>query len=544
MRSFYRKLNRWGFFILREGKQQQQPNQQRRRSSPDAAPSQFQVGAPDPRSNGGLGGETPQSSPTLAAASARAHVNVNELGDNCLSRSTATKGVWRHPDFYRSRAVECLAKATKTGDSGVFLTVIRPCTNPNARGGDGDGSGGIRGLGSFAEETESEYVEKKKRGRRRKSMKTSPDANIGSSHADDSPSLVPSSDPAAAPAVALNDNGDSLYGVTGQQNLQYIASFSIASHQQQHQQRQNQSAHGPAASGWHNGNATTDNKRHSESPFHYLPASHRARCSDNNVELPHAGGQQYLHQHYPHHMSSTAGSTFAKHDFNYANPHMFENVDAHGGQHPAQVRGYMMGGIGAMKSPQIVGRSQSLSLGGDNFNDHRELDTNENMMGQWRSMERELKVYHQAQQCGMGGIGAMVSHQPVWQPQSITNDSYNTKNPFDDNSNADMPEMVHSPGPHHLWQQSRVCGTGTEAQPQTVWPPYPDNYDYMNNHHDSNSKHDLEEKIQKMGRELKATQQPEPQVIHQAEVMQQGPLTSEDIELAKFFEAYGSVLDK
>ena len=383
LRSFYCKLNRWGFFILREGRQQQQPNQQRRRSSLDAAPSQFQVGAPDPRSNGGLGGETPQSSPNLAVASARAHVNVNDLGDNCVTRSTATKGVWHHPDVYRSRAVECLAKATKTGDSGVFLTVIRPCTNPNARGGDGDGSGGIRGLGSFVEETESEYVEKKKRGRRRKSMKTSPDANIGSSHDDDSPSLVPSSDPAAAPALASNHNGDSLYGVTRQQYLQYIASFindppalvgtsaenavtsinatpSIASHQQQHQQRQNQSAHGPAASGWHNGNATTDNKRHSESPFHYLPASHRARRSDNNVELPHAGGQQYLHQHYPHHMSSTAGSTFAKHDFNYANPHTFDNVDAHGGQHPAQVRGYMMGGIGAMKSPQILGRSQSL----------------------------------------------------------------------------------------------------------------------------------------------------------------------------------------
>jgi len=66
----------------------------------------------------------------------------------------------------------------------------------------------------------------------------------------------------------------------------------------------------------------------------------------------------------------------------------------------------------------------------------------------------------------------------------------------------------------------------------------------MNNHHDSNSKHDLEEIIRKMGRELKAMQQPQPQVIHQAEVMQQGPLTSEDIELAKFFEAHGSVLDK
>ena len=475
------------------------------------------------------------------------------------------KGVWHRPDFYRSRAVECLAKATKTGDSGVFLMVIRPCTNPNARGGDGDGdgSGGIPGLGSFAdvigeEETKSECVEKKKRGRRRKTMKTSPDANIGSSHTDDSPSHVPSLDAAAAAAVTSNDNCDSLYGVTGQKYLQDIAYFvndphapvgtsaenavtsinataPIVSHQQQHQQRQNQSAPGPAASGWHNSNATTNNKRHAEYPFHYLPASHRARPSDNNVELPHAGGQQYLHQHYPHHVTWTAGSTFAKHDFNYANPHTFDNVDAHGGQHPAQVRGYMMGGIGAIKSPQIVGRSQSLSLGYGNINGHRELDTNENME-QWRGMERELKVYHQAQQFGMDGTGAMVSYQPVCQPQSIPNDGYNTKNSFDENSNAAMLEMVHSPGSHHQWQQSHVCGTGTEAPPQTVWPPYPDNNDYMNKRHNNNSKHDLEEMIRKMGRELKATQQPQPQVIHQDGVMQKGLLTSEDIELANFFE--------
>jgi hypothetical protein len=58
----------------------------------------------------------------------------------------------------------------------------------------------------------------------------------------------------------------------------------------------------------------------------------------------------------------------------------------------------------------------------------------------------------------------------------------------------------------------------------------------MNKRHDNNSKHDLEEMIRKMGRELKATQQPQPQVIHQDGVMQKGLLTSEDIELANFFE--------
>ncbi len=68
------------------------------------------------------------------------------------------------------------------------------------------------------EEIESGYVEKKKRGRRRKTTKTSPYANIDSCHADDSPILVPSSDAAAA-AVMSNDNFNSR---TGQQYLQYI----------------------------------------------------------------------------------------------------------------------------------------------------------------------------------------------------------------------------------------------------------------------------------------------------------------------------------
>jgi hypothetical protein len=148
LRSFYRKLNRWGFFVLREVRQQQQPNQQCRQLSSDAAPSQFQVGALDLRSNGvlrgGLGGAILQPRSTLAAAPARAHGIVNNLGNHCGTQSTAKQAVWHRPDFYHSRAVECLVKAKKTGESGVFLTVIRPCTKSNACRGDDDGSGGHR----------------------------------------------------------------------------------------------------------------------------------------------------------------------------------------------------------------------------------------------------------------------------------------------------------------------------------------------------------------------------------------------------------------
>ena len=455
------------------------------------------------------------------------------------------------------------------------------------------------------EEIESGYVEKKKRGRRRNTTKTSPYANIGSCHADDSPFLAPSSDVAAA-AVTSNDNFDSR---TGQQYLQYIvpianyppapvdtsaesavtsinATAPIASHQWQHQQPDPTASATAASMSFfgggsndfgqggsdnalmsissstygggdnatqHNGSATTNNKRgwysmshssntsHDKSPFHYLPVAHRPRPSNDNVELLHAGGQQYLHQHYPRHASWTAVSTFTQHDFNNANPYTFDNVYAHGGQHPAQVMGYGMGGIGSMKWPQIVGRSQSLPHGVGNINDHHELNTNEGMMEQMHGREKELKVYHQAQQFGMGGTCAMALHQPVWQPQSISKEIENTNNPFDENWNATMPEMVHSPGPHHQRQQFGVGSTGTKAPPPTVWPPYTDNNDYMNNNRDSSPEHDMVEMIPK---EFKATQQPQPQGIHQAGVVPKESLAYEDIELAKFFEAFAEPSQK
>jgi hypothetical protein len=135
----------------------------------------------------------------------------------------------------------------------------------------------------------------------------------------------------------------------------------------------------------------------------------------------------------------------------------------------------------------------------------------------------------------------MALHQPVWQPQSIPKEIENTNNPFDKNWNATMPEMVHSLGPHHLRQQFGVGSTGTKAPPPTVWPPYPDNNDYMNNHRNSSPEHDMVEMICK---EFKATQQPQPQVIHQAGVVPKESLTYEDIELAKFFEAFTETSQK
>ncbi|KAL7535852.1 hypothetical protein ACHAXR_007799 [Thalassiosira sp. AJA248-18] len=62
IRSFYRKLNRWGFSILRNH-----------------------------------------------------HLAKQGVG--------TMKGVWNHPDFFRTRAVECLKVALETGDTGCFLNV-------------------------------------------------------------------------------------------------------------------------------------------------------------------------------------------------------------------------------------------------------------------------------------------------------------------------------------------------------------------------------------------------------------------------------------
>jgi len=62
LRSFYRKLNRWGFSILR-------------------------------------------------------NPHLTKQGESTM------KGVWHHPDFFRSRALECLKIALETGDTSSFLTV-------------------------------------------------------------------------------------------------------------------------------------------------------------------------------------------------------------------------------------------------------------------------------------------------------------------------------------------------------------------------------------------------------------------------------------
>mmetsp|Transcript_15522 Transcript_15522/g.37210 ORF Transcript_15522/g.37210 Transcript_15522/m.37210 type:complete len:644 (+) Transcript_15522:288-2219(+) len=68
IRSFYRKLNRWGFSVIR---------------------GNHQVAV-------GIGG---------------------------VVAGSPTKGVWNHPDFYRSRAVEALKVALETGNTEFFLTV-------------------------------------------------------------------------------------------------------------------------------------------------------------------------------------------------------------------------------------------------------------------------------------------------------------------------------------------------------------------------------------------------------------------------------------
>mmetsp|Transcript_6378 Transcript_6378/g.14422 ORF Transcript_6378/g.14422 Transcript_6378/m.14422 type:complete len:638 (+) Transcript_6378:45-1958(+) len=86
IRSFYRKLNRWGFSILRGNHLQHQL-----------------VVA-------GMGG---------------------------VVAGISTKGVWNHPDFCRSRAVECLNNALETGDAGCFLSV----THGGALGSSGAAAG-------------------------------------------------------------------------------------------------------------------------------------------------------------------------------------------------------------------------------------------------------------------------------------------------------------------------------------------------------------------------------------------------------------------
>jgi len=45
----------------------------------------------------------------------------------------ATRGVWHHPDYYRSRAVACLKMAKETGDTTCFLNVVHATgSSPNA----------------------------------------------------------------------------------------------------------------------------------------------------------------------------------------------------------------------------------------------------------------------------------------------------------------------------------------------------------------------------------------------------------------------------
>lgn len=99
IRSFYRKLNRWGFSILRGNHHHHQ------------------------LAVSGLGG---------------------------LVAGSPTKGVWNHPDFYRSRAVEALKIALETGDTACFLTVTH---------GSAQGASPTVGTGG----TTSEGATKKKR---------------------------------------------------------------------------------------------------------------------------------------------------------------------------------------------------------------------------------------------------------------------------------------------------------------------------------------------------------------------------------------------
>ena len=87
IRSFYRKLNRWGFSILRGSNQ------------------------PEP-------------------------ITAANLLQGRVSSGGTTKGVWHHPDFYRSRAVECLKMAMETGDVSCMLNVVH---GTNAKGDDSGG---------------------------------------------------------------------------------------------------------------------------------------------------------------------------------------------------------------------------------------------------------------------------------------------------------------------------------------------------------------------------------------------------------------------
>ncbi|KAL3798236.1 hypothetical protein ACHAW5_003503 [Stephanodiscus triporus] len=587
LRSFYRKLNRWGFFILRGGEGGQQ--EKRRRSSQLGANDNLAISTEDTGAKNDAG-EILLPNPNLATVPAHADANVNDLSDDGIL-STARKGVWHHPDFYRSRAVEYLTHAMKTGDYGVFLTVIRPGTNSNNHGGDGRDV--ILRFRSSTEEEEIELGMKKKRNKKRRmTMKSA--STAGSSHGDDLSMLASSSDAATAAVMmskygigqkyphrnvpVVNDPATPVDTATGNVVTMNSAMVSFAAHQQQYQHLHQASATATAMSFYggdanvfehsssdrspmlissacgggssaiqndnttnnkrgrhsmsysysHNGhtnlpfhylpvahlgsgggssaiqNDNTTNNRHSMSysyshtahpnlPFHYLPVAHLGRHSDGNPQLQHAGRQQHQHQQYPHHSSWTAGVG--------------------------------MGGIGAMALPQSVGRSQSIPQDSYYINNDREHNSNAHTMEQNRSMGRELKMHHQAQQFGKGGIGAMA----VWQSQSLPDSNDNINFHSDNNSNAPVMEIRHCIAPHHHVQQ---FGMG---------PPFPDDNTYINNHCDS--KHVR----QNMGQELntehhQGLSQSQTQVIQQNGVKQEKLLASEDFELANFFEAFAESL--
>ena len=92
IRSFYRKLNRWGFSILRGSNQ------------------------PEP-------------------------ITAANLMQGRVSTDGRTKGVWHHPDFYRSRAVGCLKMAMETGDTTCMLDVVHGTNVKGDKSGGGNNDG-------------------------------------------------------------------------------------------------------------------------------------------------------------------------------------------------------------------------------------------------------------------------------------------------------------------------------------------------------------------------------------------------------------------
>ena len=88
IRSFYRKLNRWGFNILRGGNQHQE-------------------------------------------------VTAESLLLEGSVVNSSSKGVWRHQNFYRARAVACLKMAMETGDTTCFLDVVHGPSSDHGYGGGG-----------------------------------------------------------------------------------------------------------------------------------------------------------------------------------------------------------------------------------------------------------------------------------------------------------------------------------------------------------------------------------------------------------------------